>query len=171
MQTVGEILRAEREKRGMTVKDVEKGTSIRAFYIQSIEDGNYSVMPGEVYLKGFIRSYANFLNLDSQQLIAMYRKSQEPAPPPPPEADTPEGAPVSSPAASPKVAAPPNTQLPIPERKIGAVGGLDRKWLVIGLLVAAVGVGTWAIASYTDRPEPSPANPAPQAPAKPSPAP
>ena len=75
MQTVGDILRAEREKQGISVKDVEKATSIRALYIQAIEDGNYSIMPGEVYLKGFIRNYANFLGLQGQELVDIYRQS------------------------------------------------------------------------------------------------
>ncbi|HWQ60800.1 MAG TPA: helix-turn-helix domain-containing protein, partial [Negativicutes bacterium] len=72
MPTVGEILRAEREKQGLTVKDIEKSTSIRALYIQAIEDGKYDVLPGEVYLKGFMRNYASFLGLDAKNLLEVY---------------------------------------------------------------------------------------------------
>ena len=55
---IGDKLRAEREKNNLTVKDVEKGTSIRALYIESIEAGEYAKLPGEVYTKGFIRNSA-----------------------------------------------------------------------------------------------------------------
>lgn len=75
METVGEILRREREKKGLTVKDVENATSIRALYISSIEEGNYSAIPGEVYLKGFIRNYANFLGLNGEEMVNLYRQS------------------------------------------------------------------------------------------------
>lgn len=76
MQTVGEILRSEREKKGLSVKEIEIATSIRTIYISAIEEGNYSIIPGEVYLKGFIRNYSNFLGLDGQQIVDLYRQSQ-----------------------------------------------------------------------------------------------
>lgn len=78
MQTVGEILKAEREKKNLSVKDIETGTSIRALYITAIEEENYKIVPGEVYLKGFIRNYANYLGLDGKELVEMYRQSQQP---------------------------------------------------------------------------------------------
>ncbi len=81
MQTVGEVLRAEREKRGMTVKDIEAATSIRALYISAIENNKFSIVPGEVYLKGFIRNYANYLGLNGQEMVEIYRKSQNPPAP------------------------------------------------------------------------------------------
>lgn len=78
LEMVGEILRAEREKKGLTIKDVEAGTSIRALYIQSIEENKYDVIPGEVYLKGFIKTYANFLNLDGMDMVDQYRQEKTP---------------------------------------------------------------------------------------------
>ncbi len=73
METVGQKLRQVREAKGLTIKDIENETSIRALYIKAIEDDDYTVVPGEVYLKGFIRSYASYLGLDAQVLIEMYR--------------------------------------------------------------------------------------------------
>jgi cytoskeletal protein RodZ len=78
MQTVGEILRSEREKKGLSIKDIEVGTSIRTLYIKAIEENNYKVVPGEVYLKGFIRNYASYLGLDAQSVMEVYRQSQSP---------------------------------------------------------------------------------------------
>lgn len=76
MPTVGEILRTEREHKGLTIKDIEKTTSIRALYLNAIEEGNYSILPGEVYLKGFIRNYAIALGLDGQEMVKLYRESK-----------------------------------------------------------------------------------------------
>ena len=45
---VGNILQSEREKQGLTIKDVENETSIRALYIESIEKGNQKALPSEV---------------------------------------------------------------------------------------------------------------------------
>ncbi len=77
METVGQILRTEREKKNLTIKDAEKGTSIRFLYLNAIEEGNYSVLPGEVYLKGFIKNYADFLGLDGQKMVNIYRQEKE----------------------------------------------------------------------------------------------
>lgn len=73
---LGDILREEREKQNLTVKDVEMGTSIRALYISAIEENNYDVLPGEVYLKGFIKTYAGFLNLNGSEMVDLYKKQQ-----------------------------------------------------------------------------------------------
>lgn len=66
---LGDKLREAREKQNLTYKDIEKGTSIRALYIEYIENGNYDELPADVYTKGFIRSYANFLKLNPNELV------------------------------------------------------------------------------------------------------
>lgn len=75
---VNDILRAEREKQNLTIKDVEKGTSIRGIYIEAIENGEYNKLPGEVYAKGFIRNYATFLKLDADDIILNYTQENHP---------------------------------------------------------------------------------------------
>ncbi len=69
---VGNILRAAREERGLSLKDIENETSIRALYIDAIEKSNQDVLPSEVYVKGFIRNYAAFLGLDADALGRQY---------------------------------------------------------------------------------------------------
>ena len=64
----GDTLRKERERQELTIQDIEKGTSIRAIYIEALENGEYDKLPGEVYAKGFVKNYANFLNLDADKL-------------------------------------------------------------------------------------------------------
>lgn len=75
---VGDKLRAEREKQNLTVKDIEKGTSIRALYIECIEKGDYEQLPGEVYTKGFIRNYANYLKLNATELVHEFVAERHP---------------------------------------------------------------------------------------------
>ena len=81
---VGDVLRRERERQKMTLADIERGTSIRALYIEHIEQGNLKGLPGMVYAKGFVRNYAAFLRLDAeqivQQFVAEHSGAQEPAP-------------------------------------------------------------------------------------------
>ena len=69
---VGDILRAEREKQGLTIDDVTRETSIREIYLEAIEKGDYDALPGDVYAKGFIRNYSRFLQMDGDALLQKY---------------------------------------------------------------------------------------------------
>lgn len=70
---VGDTLRKERERQGLSIKDIEKGTSIRALYLEAIEKGDHQTLPGEVYAKGFVRNYANFLKIDADACVKQYQ--------------------------------------------------------------------------------------------------
>ena len=72
---MGAELRAERERQGLTIQDVERETSIRAAYLQALEREDYSALPNEVYVKGFIRNYASFLHMDPEKLVQEYRET------------------------------------------------------------------------------------------------
>ena len=74
MLTVGERLKTEREKQGLTLKEVELSTSIRSLYLDAIERDNFAAVPGEVYLKGFIRNYAIALTLEPEELLTQYKE-------------------------------------------------------------------------------------------------
>ena len=94
---VGDVLRKEREKQGMTIADIEKGTSIRALYIECIERGNIEGLPGMVYAKGFVRNYASFLRLDAEKLMQQFAEEQgTPIAPPPPAEEKPHRVTLSS---------------------------------------------------------------------------
>ena len=88
---VGDILRREREKQGLTIVDIEKGTSIRGLYIEHIERGNIGELPGLVYAKGFVRNYAKFLRLNAEALVQQFAEENGSTPPPAPA--EPESAP------------------------------------------------------------------------------
>ena len=75
---IGDILRKEREKQKLSIQDVEQGTSIRAVYIDALEKGEYDKLPGEVYAKGFIKNYGNFLELNGEDLVRQFIKEITP---------------------------------------------------------------------------------------------
>lgn len=69
---IGNTLRKEREKQKLSLKDIEQATSIRSVYIDALEKGEYDKLPGEVYAKGFIKNYGNFLNLNGEELVRQF---------------------------------------------------------------------------------------------------
>jgi len=69
----GEILRAEREKRGLSLEDVENAIKIRVKYLDALENDAYHELPDEVYCLGFLRNYARFLELDPAPLVDYYK--------------------------------------------------------------------------------------------------
>lgn len=70
--SVGAALRAERERRGLTVDDVAANLRIRRALIEAIEHGRYKELPGAPYAVGFIRTYADFLELDREEMIRRF---------------------------------------------------------------------------------------------------
>ena len=75
MDMVGNLLATERKKRGLEIIDVEQATGIRSAYLKALEEARYDCLPGEVYVKGFIRNYGNFLGLNGAHLVHLYADS------------------------------------------------------------------------------------------------
>ncbi len=73
---IGSIFRQEREKKQLTLKDVENETNIRTLYLEAIENENYKAVRGEVYLKGFIKTYAKALGLNPDEMLSKYYEEQ-----------------------------------------------------------------------------------------------
>ncbi len=76
-RTVGEMLRTAREERKLTVEQVNRETRISIHAIRSLEQDDFGAFPSETYLKGFLRSYAEFLGLDGGKLWAMVGQRAE----------------------------------------------------------------------------------------------
>lgn len=74
---VGTILQAARNRRKIELSEVEAATRIRLRYLNAIENEEWDVLPGGVYTRGFIRTYATFLGLDGERLVEDYRASVE----------------------------------------------------------------------------------------------
>ncbi len=83
MNSLGLALKNERERRGFTLEHVARETNISKTYIEALEAENYTVFPGEPYLFGFLRTYAEFLELSPEELIGIYRNhkiQEQPSP-------------------------------------------------------------------------------------------
>src|SRR5262249_31440878 len=72
MFEIGESLREARLKRGLTPADVQKAIRIRDRYLQALEEERWEVLPGEAYVKGFLRTYADYLGLDGNLYVDEY---------------------------------------------------------------------------------------------------
>ena len=73
MESYGELLRTARENKKLTLEAVERETSISKEYLEALENENAEAFHGEAYLTGFLRNYAEYLELDSKRLILLYR--------------------------------------------------------------------------------------------------
>lgn len=73
MRELGELLRKAREARGLTISDVQDATKIRSRYLEAIEQGDFEALPGEVYVKGFLRNYAEAVGLCGDEVVARYK--------------------------------------------------------------------------------------------------
>ena len=73
---LGTILKEAREGRKLAVRDVARETNMIPRYILALENEDYSVFPGETYALGFLRSYAEYLQLDVDRLLNIYRGLQ-----------------------------------------------------------------------------------------------
>lgn len=70
---LGKIIKTAREKAGLSVQEVSNKIKILSSYIEAIENNDFRSLPPRVYVVGFVRCYANFLNLDSQKLCDILR--------------------------------------------------------------------------------------------------
>lgn len=68
---LGELLRNTRENKGWTLEDSIRETRIKAHYLQAMEEGRFDDLPSPVQVRGFLRSYASALGLDSAELLQM----------------------------------------------------------------------------------------------------
>ena len=77
IKTIGEILRVKRHEKGLEIKQVAEVIRIRSEYLKALETGNYKVFPSEVYIKGFLKNYAKFLDISTEKALAMYRRENK----------------------------------------------------------------------------------------------
>jgi cytoskeletal protein RodZ len=70
--TLGEKLRQAREARGITLSEVADQTRISPLYIESIENDDYRALPGGIFNKGFVKSFAKYVGVDEQEALQDY---------------------------------------------------------------------------------------------------
>ena len=86
MSSVAAQLREAREALGLSIHQVAEVTKIRTDHIEALEEGNYNVFSAQVYIRGFVRTYARLLRLDENRLtvtldeeLSQNKKFREPA--------------------------------------------------------------------------------------------
>jgi cytoskeletal protein RodZ len=125
MFEIGGSLREARLKRNLTPADVQKAIRIRDRYLQALEEERWELLPGDAYLKGFLRTYADYLGLDGNLYVEEYNSRLA-------RPDEPQFVPAG---------------LARPGGRAGGVGFL-RPLIVIAVIVAIVaGLAAWQLTS------------------------
>lgn len=89
-ETLGERLSNAREEASLSLKEISQSIRVRETYIKNLEEGRYSELPADVYVRGFLRSYCNYVGIDFLEVLNLYKnergiqenikKSKEPEP-------------------------------------------------------------------------------------------
>jgi cytoskeleton protein RodZ len=72
MFEIGTSLREARLRQGLDFPELEQATKIRGKYLRALEDEQFDLLPAQTYVKGFLRSYAEYLGLDGQLYVDEY---------------------------------------------------------------------------------------------------
>lgn len=72
--TLGEKLRQAREERGITISEVAEQTRISGLYLACIENDDYRTLPGGIFNKGFVKSFAKYVGVDEQEALQDYAR-------------------------------------------------------------------------------------------------
>ncbi len=76
--SVGEILKRARVQHGLSTAQVQAALRIKLLYIEALEKSDFERLPGQAYVVGYIKSYAEYLGLDSGKLVQLLRKQSGP---------------------------------------------------------------------------------------------
>lgn len=80
MDELGSLLREAREAKGLTLAEVQDEIRISSKYLEALENGQYEALPSQVHVKGYLRNYARFLNLDPKPLVDRYELNKDSRP-------------------------------------------------------------------------------------------
>ncbi|MBA3365144.1 MAG: helix-turn-helix domain-containing protein, partial [Actinobacteria bacterium] len=84
MFEIGNSLREARLRQGVDFTQAEQATKIRGKYLRALEEERFELLPAQTYVKGFLRSYSEYLGLDGQLYVdeynSRYGQGEEPEP-------------------------------------------------------------------------------------------
>ncbi|MHB8658852.1 MAG: RodZ domain-containing protein [Solirubrobacteraceae bacterium] len=129
MADIGSTLREARMRARIDISEVEARTKIRAKYLRAIENEEWGLLPGPIYVKSFLRTYGDFLGLDSRLLIDDFKRRYE-------SPSDHELRPISALSR---------------ERERAARGPLLPPWAIIGVVLAVVLLTLYLIGSHANR--------------------
>jgi cytoskeletal protein RodZ len=73
MESIGEKLRLARERNNLTIDQVARETHVAKRFLKALEDEDFAAFPGETYAMGFLRSYSEYLGLNAEEIVGIYR--------------------------------------------------------------------------------------------------
>ena len=73
MASVGKRLREGREQNNYTIEQAARDTHISKQYLLALEEENFSIIPGETYITGFLRNYSEYLSLNPDEMVSLYK--------------------------------------------------------------------------------------------------
>ncbi len=123
-ESIGDLLRRQRAEMGLNLREVAAALKIKLSYLAAIEEGHPDQLPGAPYAVGFVRSYSQYLGLDSTEVLRRFKL---------------EAAGLD---AKPDLTFP----MPLGERGVPAVG-----ILIVAAILASCGYGIWYYLSTADR--------------------
>ncbi|EKD99551.1 MAG: XRE family transcriptional regulator [uncultured bacterium] len=77
-RSVGQLLKSAREEKKYTLQDVHKFIRIHPKYLKALEEDDYEVFEGKIHAKGFLKVYSEFLNVNINEIMALWRREYEP---------------------------------------------------------------------------------------------
>ena len=77
VENFGSYLKHERELRGVPLEEISGATKIHIRFLKALEENSFDELPGEVFIKGYIRSYANIIGSDVEEMLNIYKESVE----------------------------------------------------------------------------------------------
>ena len=75
IENFGSYMKHERELRGVPLEEISRITKIHIRFLEALEDNRFDELPGEVFIKGYIRSYANIIGSDVDEMLNSYEES------------------------------------------------------------------------------------------------
>ncbi len=114
MAGIGETLRNARVGRGLTIEQAAQDTRISPRFLEALEEEQFDALPAPVYVRGFLRSYANYLRLDATPLLAWLQDGGAPLAGPDAFVGGPRPTPPEAPQARPDPFRPPPRAVPPP---------------------------------------------------------
>ncbi|MGM0414555.1 MAG: helix-turn-helix domain-containing protein, partial [Bacillota bacterium] len=74
---VGKTLKETRKEKGISIEEASKETKIRKKYILALENDEFSKIPGKVYQKAFLKTYADYLGIEKDNILEEYQLDQQ----------------------------------------------------------------------------------------------
>ncbi len=76
METVGQLLRRHRLEKRMSAEEISRATRVPMSSVERIESDRFDELPGEVFVRGFLKSYARAVGLPAEDVLARYTASR-----------------------------------------------------------------------------------------------